>query len=250
MNNPKFKYLLLGLALFATAVGAVALKPTHRLADQGSKVDLETMIPKQFGDWQEDIQHSLQVINPQVQEKLDRIYSQTLTRNYLNSKGERIMLSIAYGEDQSDAKQLHYPEVCYPSQGFEVVSTQTGTLKTGFGDIRVKRLLTVLGSRTEPLTYWTTVGNKVVIGGQEAKLEQLRFGFQGEVPDGLLFRVSSITPDAEAGYALQQAFLSAVFAAIPEKKRVKLAGFPGKTAQRLRRYCYVPPFKQQVRARG
>lgn len=216
--------ILLAVLMLATSGLAMALRPTHRIADEGPAVNLETMIPKKFGEWQEEPERGGQIINPQLKEKLDRIYTQTLSRTYMNAKGERIMLSIAYGADQSDAKQLHYPEVCYPSQGFQVVSTQSGTVKTDFGDIRVKRLLTVLGNRSEPLTYWTTVGNKVVMGGKETKLEQLRYGFHGQIPDGLLFRVSSITRDTEAGYASQQDFIHQLVVAMPAESRLKLTG--------------------------
>jgi len=222
--NHVYRNVILAVLMLTMSGFAMALRPTHRIADEGPAVDLESMVPKKFGDWQEEPQHSGQIIDPQIKEKLDRIYTQTLSRTYVNGKGEHIMLSIAYGADQSDAKQLHYPEVCYPAQGFQVVSTQSGILKTGFGDIRVKRLLTVMGPRSEPLTYWTTVGNKVVIGSKEAKLEQLRYGFRGQIPDGLLFRVSSITPDAERGYASQQDFVRHFVAALPADSRLKLTG--------------------------
>lgn len=225
MNN-FYRNIILAVLLIATSGLALALRPTHRIADEGPVVNLETIIPKQFGDWQIEPQRSGQIINPQVKEKLDRIYTQTLSRTYINARGERIMLSIAYGADQSDAKQLHYPEVCYPAQGFQVVSMQSGILKTNFGDIRVKRILTVMGNRSEPLTYWATVGNQVVMGGKETKLEQLRYGFRGQIPDGLLFRVSSITPDVEGGYAVQQDFTRALIATLPENDRLRLAGLP------------------------
>ncbi len=55
------------------------------------------MIPKQFGDWREEPQRIVQVINPQSQELLDKLYSETLTRTYVNAGGYRIMLSLAYG---------------------------------------------------------------------------------------------------------------------------------------------------------
>ncbi len=129
------------------------------------------------------------MVNPVQKETMARIYSQTLTRVYRNTAGESIMLSIAYGADQSDDKQMHYPEICYPAQGFQVLSRQNDVVKTDFGNIRVKRLLTS-GGRTEPLTYWSTVGNKVVNGSSgETKIEQLSYGFRGDIPDGLLFRV-------------------------------------------------------------
>jgi len=233
--NPQLSQLkafIILLAMLLAAGAAVLMKPIQMLAEQQAQIDLETMIPRQFGDWQEEAQRSGQIINPQIKEKLDRIYTQTLSRTYVNAKGERIMLSIAYGADQSDAKQLHYPEVCYPAQGFQVVSTQPGIVKTDFGDIRVKRILTVMGSRSEPLTYWTTVGKQVARGNKETKLAQLRYGFRGEIPDGLLFRVSSITSDAEGGYAVQQDFSRALIAVLPARDRLTLAGLPAVVVQR------------------
>ena len=224
-TQPSQLKAMLMLAAMLLAAGATAfLKPTEKIAALQSPINLETMIPKQFGDWQEEVQYSGLIINPQLKERLARIYTQTLSRTYVNTKDERIMLSIAYGEDQRDANQLHYPEVCYPAQGFQVVSIQPGLLTTDFGDIRVKRLLTVMGNRSEPLTYWTTVGNQVVRGGKETKIEQLRYGLRRQIPDGLLFRVSSITPNAVVGYANQQDFVRELIANLSAGDRLRLAG--------------------------
>lgn len=221
--NSNLKYGLILGAMFLSVLASIVLKPTIKIADQGIKVDLETMIPRHFGEWHEDPQQK-QIINPQVIEQLNRIYNQTLSRNYTNAYGERIMLSIAYGKDQSDAHQLHYPEVCYPSQGFKIFNEQQGIIKTKFGDIRVKRLLTAMGNRSEPLTYWTTIGYKVVLKGHETKIEQLRYGLKGEIPDGLIFRISSITNDVEKGFLMQQVFASQLIENIPPESRYKLAG--------------------------
>jgi len=210
--------------MLVAAIVAMLLHPTHRIADDGDAIVLEKMLPKQFGEWKEDLDQLGQVINPQQKEVLDRIYNQTLSRTYINASGQRIMLSVAYGADQSDAKQLHYPEVCYPAQGFQILSKSSGVIKTTFGSIPVKRLLAVIGTRSEPLTYWTTVGNKVVLGNRETKLEQLRYGFRGEIPDGLLFRVSSISSDETQGYILQESFLQSIIAAMPADTRLRMAG--------------------------
>lgn len=223
MKKSMVLYGLLVLMIAASA-SAMALRPTHRIADEGQKVDLERMIPKQFGDWSAIEQSSGQIVNPQQTEALNAIYTQLLSRTYVNAKGETVMLSIAYGSDQSDAKALHYPEVCYPAQGFQVLSNQPSAISTDFGDIRVKRLQTVMGNRSEPLIYWSTVGDKVVVGGKETKLEQLRYGFKGQIPDGLLFRVSSVTNEAESGYINQQNFVRDLLAASNPADRSKLAG--------------------------
>ena len=81
-----------------------------------------------------------------------------------------------------------------------------------------------MGSRSEPITYWTTVGNRVVRSGKETKIEQLRYGFKGQIPDGLLFRVSSINYDTQAAYATQQAFIQTLITSLPAENRLRLAG--------------------------
>ena len=222
--NTLYRNILLMVFMVVASVLAIVFHPTHRIADDGPPMNLEAMIPKQFGDWHEQVQQSAQIINPQIEEVIAKLYTQTLSRTYVNTKGEVIMLTIAYGSDQSDAKQLHYPEVCYPAQGFQVLSNQVGTLQTDFGSIRVRRLLTVLGNRNEPLTYWTTVGNQVVVGTKETKLEQLRYGFKGQIPDGLLFRVSSITADFQSGFVTQQEFVNSLIKALSKQGRLQFAG--------------------------
>ncbi len=62
----------------AASFGAVALRPTGRSADQGQKVDLEKIIPAQFGEWHMEEQGAAIMVNPQQQELIERIYSQTL----------------------------------------------------------------------------------------------------------------------------------------------------------------------------
>ena len=48
------------------------------------------MIPKHFGDWHE--KPFVYVVNPQAQELMDKLYSETLSRTYVNSSGYHIML--------------------------------------------------------------------------------------------------------------------------------------------------------------
>jgi EpsI family protein len=232
MNLIRRNFFMLAFMMAASGL-AWALAPTHHIADDGQKVDLEAMIPTQFGPWHEDQRHTITIVDPQQKETMEKIYSQTLTRTYTDDAGDYIMLSIAYGTDQSDSKQLHYPDVCYPAQGFQILSTSIDAVKTDFGNIRVKRLVASLGQRNEPLTYWTTVGNKVVVGSTETKLEQLSYGFHGQIPDGLLFRVSSIDHDTHAAYAMQENFVREMLASVSANGRLKLAGLSGSAASAI-----------------
>jgi EpsI family protein len=219
-----YKYLLIGLALFIAAAGGAALKPTKYIADQGPKIDLETMIPKQFGEWMIDSTILPVVPNPQLQEALNKVYNQTLSRTYINNKGERIMLSIAYGGDQSDNLQIHLPEGCYSGQGFAVSGKIKGILATAFGRIPVARLVASMPGRNEPITYWIVVGSQVALDSWEMKKAKLSYALKGQIPDGILIRISSITSDAEQGYEIQREFADAMLKAVTPEQLSRLIG--------------------------
>jgi EpsI family protein len=226
MNLISFKHLVIGVCMFAAAGMALALKPTEKVADAGPKVDLETLIPKEFGDWKmEDT--ITPILNPVQKAVIEKIYNQTLSRTYVNSRNERIMLSIAYGGDQSDAMSVHKPEICYPSQGFQILKNASGTFATGEGEIPVRRLVAQQGRRVEPITYWTTIGDTVAIKGVAWKLQQIKFGLTGKIPDGLLFRISSIQTDESAAYHNQDDFTRALIGAMTPEGKQRIIGRPG-----------------------
>jgi len=207
-----------------TSVGAYVARPAARSAEQGPAISLEAIVPKSFGDWLLVPEGGAQVVNPQVEQLLDKIYSQTMSRTYVNREGYRIMLSIAYGNDQRGGLQTHSPEVCYPGQGFQLSSEQDGTLVTEHGAIEVRRLLTSLGPRKEPVTYWLTVGDRVVNRQMDKRLAEIRLALTGNVPDGLLFRVSSIDADGKRAFERQQAFTAQMMSAVSPEVRKRLSG--------------------------
>lgn len=215
---------ILGVLMIVSAALTMALTPTKKIADQQEKFDLETMIPARFGNWKIDESIIPLQVDAETQAKLDKIYNQTLSRTYVNSYGERIMLSVAYGGDQSDNLAIHKPEVCYYAQGFEVMKIYTDELLTQYGKFPIKRLMAVKGSRNEPITYWVTIGNKAVLPGIEEKLQQLRYGLTGNVPDGMLVRVSTIDSDKEKAYQLQNVFIQDLLSTIADAERTRLIG--------------------------
>lgn len=214
---------LLVLMLLCATLGT-ALRPRISLADERPPIDLATMVPSSFGDWRQDITLQAQVINPQQKSEIDKLYSQTLSRSYTNAQGYRIMLSIAYGKNQSDALQLHKPEICYPAQGFQLLDKQTGTLKLMGKPITAIRLQTQLGQRLEPITYWTTVGDHVTQSGFDKKLTEMRYALHGRIPDGMLVRVSSIDPSTPNATGLQNQFANTMIEAIAPEHRNRFAG--------------------------
>ena len=226
MKTLHLKAVLALLLMLAAFAGAQAWRPTARLADTRPKVELETMFPKAFGDWRVDDRMPVQLISPDTQAMLNKIYNQTLSRTYINTQGDRIMLSVAYGGDQSDATRAHRPEVCYPAQGFQINSKQDGAVNLGNQSLRVRRLVSQLGNRIEPITYWITVGERITLSGTEQKLAQLSYSVRGVVPDGMLVRVSSIDADAGKAYRAHEAFVADMARAVPVALQAQVIGKP------------------------
>lgn len=213
--------------MFATSVGAIVVRPNTKAAEHGTAISLETMVPKHFSDWREEEQRVTQMVNPQTKELLDKLYSQILTRTYIDADGYRIMLSVAYGSDQRGALQAHKPEVCYPAQGFKLQDLAQAELHTAFGPIAASRLFATLRTRNEPVTYWFTVGDSAVKNPIEKRFVEFRYGLTGQIPDGLLFRVSSIDADRERAYRMQDKFVNDLLASVSPADRLRLSGLRG-----------------------
>lgn len=224
MNKSLKVSLVLGLMMITASGLTKVVTPSVKMADTQPRFQLDTMIPSSFGDWQVDRTLVPLAVDPDTQARLDKIYNQTLSRTYINGEGQRVMLSIAYGGDQSDNMGVHKPETCYTAQGFEVSRAASGDVATRYGSLPVRRLFAVAGARNEPITYWITIGNRATHPGMEQRMTQLRYGLTGMVADGMLVRVSTIDTDDRAGYAVQERFINAMLDALDPRARQRLIG--------------------------
>jgi EpsI family protein len=224
MKTFNAKHVVVCCAMLIAAGLSVAMTPTKKVADIGSKFDLGAMVPKSFADWQVDPSIVPIEPSPDLKAVIDKIYQQTLSRSYVNSNGDRVMLSIAYGGDQSRSMAVHKPEVCYTAQGFLIVKEAMDDMASRFGAIPVKRLVAEMGPRIEPITYWITTGDQVTRDGLAWRLTQLRYGLTGTIPDGMLFRVSTISKDDRASYAIQDKFSNDLLTTLNVKDRGRLIG--------------------------
>lgn len=218
------------LALMVGASGAaVGLRPTIKMVEQGKNVDLETIVPQSFGEWKVDAQAGVLLINPVQQEELNLLYSQTISHTYINRQGTRIMLSLARGGDQSRELQVHRPEVCYAAQGFQVAALTKIDVDFDSRKIPAMRLVSTLGNRIEPVTYWVRIGDSVVRGNIEQGFARLSHGLRGYIADGLLFRVSSIDSNTNSAYSDHEEFIRQFLAAVPEQQLPMLIGNVART---------------------
>jgi EpsI family protein len=217
------------LAAVVVALASHAFQPTELLVQRLGDVDILAVVPDRFGVWQRDASGTSGVVDPQTKALIDSIYTRVLARVYSADDGYRVMLSIAYARDHGDKRDsFHRPEICYPASGFNILNQADKQVGTANGNVPVRRLATRLGAaRPEPVTYWVMIGEHAVVTDTDRKLASLRYTSRGLIPDGLLFRVSSIDPNAEQAFARQDQFIREFVAALPPPHRRRIAGLGG-----------------------
>ena len=225
-NKTLYISMVLGVLMVLTGILARVMTPVDVSVDSQAKINLEKLIPKEFGVWKMDLANASFIVNPEVKGGLEKIYNQSLSRTYINNKGERIMLAIAYGGAQKTDMHAHRPEICYAAGGFDIGKKTKAYVDTTIGRIPVMHLVARQGTRNEPITYWIRVGDSLTRGWLEQKLTAMGYGLTGKVPDGLLFRVSSISNDEQDSYRVQQDFLVALLQAVRNEDRFWLIGHP------------------------
>jgi EpsI family protein len=212
-----------GLMVASSALSVVAL-PSEKLADTRVGFNLDKEIPAAFGDWR--IDESIVPLPPSPDQayRLSQTYDQILSRTYVNSRGEHVMLSMTYGSQQTQQLRAHRQEVCYTSQGFRITQLEHPVLTINGGPVETTRMVATQGPRVEPVTYWFTTGDKVVRTYMERELAQLTYTLSGVVPDGYLVRMSSLTSDSQAAYRMHIAFANELFSHVNAELRRRLTG--------------------------
>ena len=212
------------LVMAAAVLGTVLIKPEKMLADTAPAIILDTSVPLAFGRWRLDPDTVALVPSSVKQEAISQIYSQTLSRTYVNPAGERVMLAIAYGSNQTRQLRAHRQEVCYVAQGFQIDTLQSGQLQVAGASVPVTRMVASNGPRIEPVTYWFTMGSSVVRSYLDRQLVELKYALSDLIPDGYLFRVSTVGADAGQAFTLQAAFVDELMDALDPVVRARLLG--------------------------
>jgi EpsI family protein len=217
--------LLAGLAIGLVAAAGVAATPRRHLAQELPPLDLETAVPRQIGSWSMDQTIAPVLPTPDVQAKLENLYNHVLSRTYINEHGERIMFVIAYGADQADRMTLaHLPESCYSSQGFQVSPRTITSIPLPQRDLSVVHLRTSRATRIEPVTYWTTVGNRALVDEVHRRWARARYSLDGIIPDGMLLRVSSIDGNLAPAFERQADFIRQLHSVLAPAVRDRIYG--------------------------
>jgi EpsI family protein len=217
---------LIGGACIAALGVAEALRPRTLLTLMPQQA-LTNLVPKQIGPWV--LGEGGDIVVPEIPGSLsDRLYADTLTRLYINTKtGAQVMLLIAYGRAQSDILQLHRPESCYPAVGLAIQSRRNDDIALGKGAVIPAVALTAgEGIRMEDIVYWTRLGEYLPRTAGEQRRDRLNTAMDGIVSDGVLVRASTLRmgPDAAPGYGMLNGFLAELVNAIPQASRPGFIG--------------------------
>lgn len=224
--KPTSTALALALLMIGTALVPFAVSLRSNASRAEPRFVLEQLVPVAFSGWRLVEHGAAQVVNPQTQQQLDKLYSQQLTRTYVSGDGYMVMLSIAHGNEQRHELFVHMPNVCYAAQGFTVTEHLPATVATDGGSLNVERMKAQQGIRVEPVTYWVRIGDQNISGMSlfGRRLVGFRSAIQGHIPDGLVFRVSSVDAQSERAFARQDQFVSDLLAAVGPSGRASLVG--------------------------
>jgi EpsI family protein len=234
MKTNQFHSIFAIVAILATAVCAEIFIPRTLMASANPSLNLELMIPREFGKWR--YRPALGLVTPNEPEYVEtkeqkelaaRIYSQEIGRTYEDNEGHTVMFLVAYGPVQNYRLKSHRPDVCYTAQGFRVLDKTEHFLPMNkdSSPLRISRLITQRETRYEPVSYWMRVGNDISTGIFDNQILRLKYGLRGIVPDGALVRVSTVGLPAAQSFALQDEFIRDLLASItPDSQRFLIGG--------------------------
>lgn len=223
MNQNRRRAVAMFAAMAATSVAGFGVGAARR-ADGRPALSLRDAIPEQFAGWTIDPVAAAFVRAPGELET--RLYQQLLERTYVDPAGRRVMLSTAYGRDQSAGLELHWPEVCYRFGGYSVHSNHKAIVRAAGEPLEVARLVAELPQRPEPMTYWAVLGGRQTPDATTFRLQRLAHAVQREPADGLLVRVSSIDPLTARAFELQARFIDDLARALADDVRPRIFGRP------------------------
>jgi EpsI family protein len=214
-------------AMGATAVLAVFAKPSRTVADVRARQPLEDLIPSDAQGWKLDLRGAGVIRPAGEQGRVYGIYDQVLERVYVHADGRQVMLSVAYGAEQSVGLQVHRPEICYPGGGFKVQGMHRATMPVAGQPLPVTRLVATMPGRAEPITYWSVLGDVAQEDAAAFRWRQIRFGLRGQILDGMLVRVSTIDADEARAFRVHTEFADALAGAMTAEQRARVIGRPG-----------------------
>ncbi len=220
MTNRRNQFILLACMALAMVL-SIQLTPDIDLSKQLAVDTFLTQIPKQFDGWQRVPSRTMSIDLYQKTEgerTTDNPYDDTFIQSYRNTNGHVIELAIAYGALQRQEVKIHRPDLCYYAQGYEIQShlPETFSLVSANQKVAGQRMQVSRGDQQQLISYWMRIGDLFSQSAWQTRLYLIKQGLLGNVPDGVLVRVSSVIQSGNnsALAAEHQSFLNALLTAV------------------------------------
>jgi EpsI family protein len=216
------RHLLMGGALLAVSGLALARTPTQRYPALTDK-QFEALFPREFGDWR--TMTASELVMPPESEMANKLYQHILTRTYVNEQGVAIMFLAAYNNVQLNNVQLHRPEVCYYASGFSIDESRPYDVSLGGGQtIAARAVKATMGARNENILYWTRIGEEMPQSWAAQRISMTKANLEGYLADGLLLRMSIISPNTDQALQNMVGFIREMLAQSGGRTRSLMTG--------------------------
>lgn len=189
---------------------------------------LEDIVPRRIGQWRFAGTSGLVLPSDKLEAEA---YDQELKRIYVAGGDRMVMLVIAYsGRPRHGLLALHDPEVCYSGGGYSLTNVREEAVPLASGtSLPVQSFTARSPWRIEEVVYWTRIGNEIRSASERQHLVILNSVFRGEIPDGVLVRISTLGSGPEKLADIRQ-FAAELLRSAPERGRRLLLGGLAATA--------------------
>lgn len=227
--QPRVSVTRRDLLIGATLAGAGALSLTVRPQVHMPMVEADefaSWVPQSFGSWEQVPASGVVLPPPDVMS--ERLYDNLVTRIYVSPDSPPMMLLLAYNNEQDGVLQVHRPEVCYPVGGFQLSEQRDVRIDAGDRSIPATMFTATGPSRTEQVMYFTRLGSHFPRSWIEQRTAVIDANVAGLIPDGMLYRVSTISKNVPRSLEAMRAFTRDFLThSDPALRRLMLTGEPG-----------------------
>jgi EpsI family protein len=208
----------LGLAFASVAGVAAARRPSNNV-DYLGKAKLEDVLPVRIGRW--TFVSSSGLVVPPEDQLARALYSQLLTRTYMDPDGNGIMLLVAQSGSQSGILQIHRPEFCYTAGGYRLTPSVPHPVQLPGRELPALSISATREARTEQIVYWTRIGSHLPLSWTQQRIAVAMDNLKGYIPDAVMVRVSTYGNDKPLALAQVDEFIRALLASVkPDIRRV------------------------------
>ena len=186
------------------------------------KAAFEKLMPGPFGNWQ--LLGDDGIVLPPPDALRDRLYDNLVTRTYQAPGLPLVMMLIAYNNEQDGVLQVHRPEVCYPVGGFQLSQTQRIDVPLANGSVPSNIFTAEAPGRLEQVMYFTRLGTEFPRSWAEQRIAVVKANLAGDIPDGVMMRVSVIGINQERARPILAEFTRDFISAAPTRLQRLLVG--------------------------